>query len=68
VIITLVFEKNANFFAENWQKSQKIVIITSTPDWAILAYWVIVEFGGVFENYRSRPNVWSTPFNGKSYA
>jgi hypothetical protein len=25
------FEKNANFFAENWQKSQKIVIITSTP-------------------------------------
>jgi hypothetical protein len=28
----LVFEKNANFFfAENWQKSQKIVIITSTP-------------------------------------
>jgi hypothetical protein len=25
------FEKNANFFAENCQKSQKIVIITSTP-------------------------------------
>jgi hypothetical protein len=23
-IITLDFEKNANFFAENWQKSQKI--------------------------------------------
>jgi hypothetical protein len=34
LIITLVFEKNANFFAKNWQKSQKIVIITSTPDWA----------------------------------
>jgi hypothetical protein len=31
LIITLVFEKNAIFFAENWQKSQKIVIITSTP-------------------------------------
>jgi hypothetical protein len=31
LIITLVFEKNANFFAEDWQKSQKIVIITSTP-------------------------------------
>jgi hypothetical protein len=31
LIITLVFEKNANFFAENWQKSQKKVIITSTP-------------------------------------
>jgi hypothetical protein len=28
------FERNANCFAENWQKSQKIVIITWTPDWA----------------------------------
>jgi hypothetical protein len=32
LIITLVFEKNAIFFAENWGKPQKIVIITSTPD------------------------------------
>jgi predicted dinucleotide-binding enzyme len=31
LIVTLVFEKNANIFAENRQKSQKIVIITSTP-------------------------------------
>jgi hypothetical protein len=31
LIMTLVFEKNANFFAENCQKSQKIVIITSVP-------------------------------------
>jgi hypothetical protein len=31
LFITLVFEKNANFFAENWRKSQKIVIITSNP-------------------------------------
>jgi hypothetical protein len=31
-IITLVFEKTPIFFAENSQKSQKIVIITSTPD------------------------------------
>jgi hypothetical protein len=31
LIITLVFEKNANFFAENCQKSPKIVIITLTP-------------------------------------
>jgi hypothetical protein len=31
LIITLVFEKNAYFFAENCRKSQKIVIITSTP-------------------------------------
>jgi hypothetical protein len=26
------FKKNANFFAENWQTSLKIVIITLTPD------------------------------------
>jgi hypothetical protein len=32
LIVTLIFEKNANFLAENCQKSQKIVIITSTPD------------------------------------
>jgi DNA polymerase II small subunit/DNA polymerase delta subunit B len=31
MIITLILRKNANFFAENWQKSQKIVIITVTP-------------------------------------
>jgi histidinol phosphatase-like enzyme len=31
LIITLVYEKNANFFTENCRKSQKIVIITSTP-------------------------------------
>jgi hypothetical protein len=31
LIITSVFDKNANFFAENCRKSQKIVIITSTP-------------------------------------
>jgi hypothetical protein len=30
--ITLVFEKNAIFFVENWQNSPKIVIITSTPE------------------------------------
>jgi hypothetical protein len=42
VIITLVFEKNANFFAEKWQKSQKIVIITSTPGHPD---WISVERG-----------------------
>jgi hypothetical protein len=31
LIMTLVFEKNANFFAKNGRKSHKIVIITSTP-------------------------------------
>jgi hypothetical protein len=35
-IITLVYEKNANFFAENCLKSQKIVIITSTPGFAVV--------------------------------
>jgi hypothetical protein len=29
LIMALFYEKNANFFTENWQKSQKIVIITS---------------------------------------
>jgi hypothetical protein len=31
LIITLVCEKNSYFFAENCQKSPKILIITSTP-------------------------------------
>jgi hypothetical protein len=35
----LVFKKNANFFAENWEKSQKIVIITSTPVNDLLVFW-----------------------------
>jgi hypothetical protein len=30
--ITTTFQKNANYFAENWQKIQKIVIITLTQD------------------------------------
>jgi hypothetical protein len=51
LIITLVFEKNANLFAENWLKSQKIVIITSTPDGVsfgrILVQWAVVYFGFV---------------------
>jgi hypothetical protein len=34
--ITLVFEKNADFLAENLQKSQKIMIITSTPGRPVL--------------------------------
>jgi hypothetical protein len=32
LIITLVFEKSAICFAENWQKLAKIVILTSTPE------------------------------------
>jgi hypothetical protein len=44
LITTLVFEKNANFFAENWQKSQKIVIITSTAGHFVnfTAIWYIL--------------------------
>jgi hypothetical protein len=42
-IITLVFEKNANLFAENWQKSQKIVIITSTPALGYVLREIIVK-------------------------
>jgi hypothetical protein len=38
LIITLVFEKNAHLFAENWQKSQKNDIITSTPSFTLLAF------------------------------
>jgi hypothetical protein len=40
LMITLVFEKNANFFAENSQKSQKIVIITSVPGFYQNGYFV----------------------------
>jgi hypothetical protein len=60
---TLVFEKNANFFAENRQQSQKIVIITSTPDcfgWSLRRTKVHFGVGGwvdVTRNPRqSRPN------------
>jgi hypothetical protein len=38
MIVTLVFDKNANFFAENREKSQKIVIITSTPGTDVMIF------------------------------
>jgi hypothetical protein len=54
LIIALVFEKNANFFAENWQKSQKIVIITSTPGhpglYAASMRWIIQK---IFDSFRN---------------
>jgi hypothetical protein len=34
ILVPAFFAQNAKFFAENWQKSQKIVITTSTPDWS----------------------------------
>jgi uncharacterized membrane protein YhaH (DUF805 family) len=39
LVITLVFEKNANFFAENCQKSPKIVIITSVPVCIVITHY-----------------------------
>jgi hypothetical protein len=36
LILTSVFEKNANFFSENCQNSQKIVIITSIPEYGVV--------------------------------
>jgi hypothetical protein len=38
MIVTLVFEKNANYVAENWQKLAKIGIITSTPGQKSLSF------------------------------
>jgi hypothetical protein len=56
LIITLVFEENANFFAENCQNSQKIAIITSTPGLA----------GGIFSNQKSPFGVnFGGSFNGR---
>jgi hypothetical protein len=44
VIITSVFEKNAIFSAENCQKSQKIVIITSTPAYVSILFKPLSTF------------------------
>jgi hypothetical protein len=40
--ITLVFEKNSNLFAENCQKSQKI--ITSIPGWPGFLFFLLILF------------------------
>jgi hypothetical protein len=52
LIVTLLFEKNANFFAEHCRKSQKIVFKTSTPDCRIFAYWVVGYFEQLQEEDR----------------
>jgi hypothetical protein len=44
MFITFVFEENAKFFAENWQKSLKIVIITSSPGKFVWKEAIFVEF------------------------
>jgi hypothetical protein len=58
LIITLVFEKNANFFAENCQKLPKIVIITSTPD-------TLAGFEPDRFQKCKAPNVYSSPHKAK---
>jgi hypothetical protein len=66
---TLDFEKNANFFAENYGKPQKTVIITSTPGCRdelvknstkcgatlIMSKILHLFFGG-----KSGPEIWAT--------
>jgi hypothetical protein len=42
------FREKRHFFAENWQKVQKIVIIPSTPDWANFRLFAVVQFGPFF--------------------
>jgi hypothetical protein len=63
-IITLVFKKNANFFAENWEKSQKIVIITSTPDWANFRQLSECFLWAVFWKWQEVAHIWPTFFDG----
>jgi hypothetical protein len=67
----LFFEKNANIFAENWQKSQKIVVITSTPDLdtqqnvtsvLIAASYHWTDYAGKFGNKKSNRNISKTFF------
>jgi hypothetical protein len=44
--------RKTHFFAENWQKSQKIMIIKSTPGWAKLATFYCLFV--IFDNLKRR--------------
>jgi hypothetical protein len=44
------------------QPDTQKLIFSPEPDWATLAYWEIVFFGQLFENYRSSRNFWATYF------
>jgi hypothetical protein len=68
LIITLVFKKNANFFAENWDKLLKIVIITLTPGlanilgekhlvkiWLISTLYTVIYFKGTIFLRSTKP-------------
>jgi hypothetical protein len=50
----LVFKKNAFFSPKFGENRRKLLIITSTPDFAN------VFFGQRLENYRNRTNFWAT--------
>jgi hypothetical protein len=55
LLMTLVFEKNANFFAEICRKLQKIVIITLTSNFRPLGNCFL---WAVFFNCKSSPQIW----------
>jgi hypothetical protein len=48
------FVKNADIFAENWQKSPKIVIKTSTPGWRRGAMVIATSYGSEDRRLQSR--------------
>jgi hypothetical protein len=67
LIITLVYEKNANFFKGNCRKSQKILITTSTKDWAIFRELDDCLLWTVFRTIQKTPNKCWYIFLDKSY-
>jgi hypothetical protein len=61
LIVSLVFEKNANCFAENCRKSQKILIITSTPgigSVVVRSFYIIVICGPCAQNMYIKGTQW----------
>jgi hypothetical protein len=66
LIITLVFETDAIFFDENGRKSQKIVIITSTPAYLSKTSAVCAEveqrFGLLLDRRNRRQEIRTLPF------
>jgi hypothetical protein len=61
--MTLVFEKNGNFFAENYQRSQKIMIITSIPDRCTILLQTSRKWSWSFRRGRGKPLPASQPSN-----
>jgi hypothetical protein len=55
IVHNIGFGEKRQFFAENWQKSQKLVIITSTPgtDVLILKIFFAKNFGESIGVFRS---------------